>query len=120
MPERVERIWLIEGREGTEDPFFRAELPFGRYTDQQMRFLLQLLSAKLLSNDEICASTGRKRKARSTFLDVHQQFWPPTLICGPGWEFTARLQVRRTDGSLGWPEEWLDDAGRLQTAAPWH
>ncbi len=86
------RSWLIEGRDGLE-VFWRAEVPLGRYSERQMEELLKLLVAQAeLTLDEICASTGRKRKGRAELLSVQRQYMPFTLSCGSGRWFTARVK----------------------------
>jgi hypothetical protein len=85
--------WVIEARDGAGPVIWRAVVPFTRYSEQQMEELLRLLVAKAeLSFDEICASTGRKRKSRAALLDVHRQMNPYALMCGSGLHFTARLR----------------------------
>lgn len=89
------RMWLIEGRDGGGPLAWRAEVPFGCYTDGQMEELLRLLVARAeLTFDDILKSTGRKRPGRVALLDVHHQFQPPAFSCGSGWWFTARVVVR--------------------------
>lgn len=86
------RQWQIEGRDGANPPFWRAEFPFHRYTENQMIELLRLLVAKEeLSIAEICASTGRKRSGRAALLEVHRSFRPYSLSCGSGRYFIARV-----------------------------
>jgi hypothetical protein len=89
---RQNRVWLIEGRDGLEI-VWRAEVPFGRYSERQMGELLRLLVARAeLSFDEICASTGRRRKSRAGLLEVHRQTKPFALMCGSNFFFTARVE----------------------------
>jgi hypothetical protein len=91
----MNRFWVIEGRDGAGPVVWRAEVPLGRYSDRQMEELLQLLVARAeLSFDEICASTGRKRKSRAGFLDVHRQMQPFALMCGSAIWFSARVETK--------------------------
>jgi hypothetical protein len=87
-------VWTIEARDGL-DIVWRAELPFGRYSERHIEDLLRLLIAKAeLSFDEIVASTGRKRRSRAALLDIHRQMKPFVLMGGSGWSFTARVRSK--------------------------
>jgi hypothetical protein len=88
------KAWLIEGRDGLE-VIWHSEVPLSQYSEPQMEELLRLLVARAeLSFDEICASTGRKRKYRAALLDVRRQIKPFSLMCGSGKWFTARVVIR--------------------------
>lgn len=88
----MKRVWLVEGRDLSQELIFRRAYPLHHYSDQQMGALLQALTSKsALSFAEIAGALCR-RGQRTALLDVqHPKGKDFTLACGPSLEWTARV-----------------------------
>lgn len=93
----TQRIWVIELRDGAGPTVWRGKAPYGRYSEDQMVQLLQLLVSKAgLNFDEIFSATGRKSARRANLLEVHRSADPYSLSCGWGWHAIARVALEES------------------------
>jgi hypothetical protein len=105
---KLQKYWLIEGRDGLSSPWFTAAYRLHLFSENQMSALLQAMAAKSsLSFSEIALALCRS-SLRSSHLEVQRHYPPFVLSCGPAMEWTAKIVLEDDPKLVGvlrppWP-----------------
>jgi hypothetical protein len=104
----LRKFWLIEGRDGQSEAYYKAAYRVHLFSENQMSALLQAMAAKSSLNYSEIALALCRTNLRSSHLEVQRHYPPFALSCGPGMEWTARILVEddpRLEGVIRppWP-----------------